>query len=181
MGSFKLGKMTFGSLFKKPETLLYPTQKKNPPAGLKGVVALDPSLCGLCGICVKRCPCDSIKIDKGARTWSINHYSCVQCGSCVRDCTKNCLFMLPQAPLATSAFVPEVVYVPEKPKKTSSGKSGSTSTNATNAKGGGQDKIAIEPTGDADMDANLAKMDPEKAKKVRAAFMAKRAKEQKNQ
>ena len=28
MGSFKLGKMTLGGLFKKPETLLYPVQTK---------------------------------------------------------------------------------------------------------------------------------------------------------
>ena len=33
MGSFKLGGMTFGSLFKKPETVLYPLETKTPPAG----------------------------------------------------------------------------------------------------------------------------------------------------
>ena len=36
MGGFKLGKMTLGSLFKKPETVLYPVEKKEAPAGLKG-------------------------------------------------------------------------------------------------------------------------------------------------
>ena len=29
MGSFKLGGMTLGSLFKKPETLLYPAEQKS--------------------------------------------------------------------------------------------------------------------------------------------------------
>ena len=38
MGSFKLGKMTLGGLFKKPETLMYPVETKTPPAGLKGHV-----------------------------------------------------------------------------------------------------------------------------------------------
>ena len=33
MGGFKLGKMTFGSLFKKPETVLYPVQKKSRRVG----------------------------------------------------------------------------------------------------------------------------------------------------
>ena len=33
MGSFKLGGMTFGSLFKKPETVLYPFEQKPAPAG----------------------------------------------------------------------------------------------------------------------------------------------------
>ena len=30
MGSFKLGKMTLGGLFKKPETLMYPVETKTP-------------------------------------------------------------------------------------------------------------------------------------------------------
>ncbi len=29
MGSFKLGKMTLGSLFKKPETVMYPLEKRD--------------------------------------------------------------------------------------------------------------------------------------------------------
>ena len=41
MGSFKLGKMTLGGLFKKPETLMYPVETKTPPAGLKGHVVND--------------------------------------------------------------------------------------------------------------------------------------------
>ena len=41
MGSFKLGGMTFGSLFKKPETLLYPFEKKEPYTGQKGHIIND--------------------------------------------------------------------------------------------------------------------------------------------
>ena len=51
MGSFKLGKMTLGGLFKKPETLMYPVETKTPPAGLKGHVVNDVDRCILCGIC----------------------------------------------------------------------------------------------------------------------------------
>ena len=57
MGSFKLGKMTLGGLFKQPETIQYPVQTKTPPPGLKGHVANDVANCILCGICQKRCPC----------------------------------------------------------------------------------------------------------------------------
>ena len=81
MSGFKLGKMTFGSLFKKPETVLYPVVKPEPPAGLKGHVAVDVSTCILCSLCVKRCPCGAIEVDKKARTWAIDHFRCVQCGS----------------------------------------------------------------------------------------------------
>ena len=49
MGSFKLGGMTFGSLFKKPETVLYPFEQKPAPAGLKGHIENDASACILCG------------------------------------------------------------------------------------------------------------------------------------
>ena len=64
--------MTFGSLFKKPETVLYPVVKPEPPAGLKGHVEVDESTCILCSLCVKRCPCGAIEVDKKARTWAID-------------------------------------------------------------------------------------------------------------
>ena len=64
MGSFKLGGMTFGSLFKKPETVLYPFEQKPAPAGLKGHIENDASACILCGICAKSCPADAIAAEK---------------------------------------------------------------------------------------------------------------------
>lgn len=56
MGSFKLGGMTFGSLFKKPETVLYPFEQKPAPVGLKGHIENDASACILCGICSQELP-----------------------------------------------------------------------------------------------------------------------------
>lgn len=106
MGSFKLGKMTLGSIFKKPETIQYPTQTKAMPEGLKGHVENDIDACILCGICQKRCPTGAITVDKPAGTWAINRFRCVQCGSCVRECPKSCLRMEPTyAPPATSKSV----------------------------------------------------------------------------
>ncbi len=43
---------------------------------------VDESTCILCSLCVKRCPCGAIEVDKKARTWAIDHFRCVQCGSC---------------------------------------------------------------------------------------------------
>ena len=107
MGSFKLGKMTLGGLFKKPETLMYPVETKTPPAGLKGHVVNDVDRCILCGICQK---------DKPARTWTIDRFRCVQCGSCVRECPKDCLTMEPTyTPPATSKHV-DSFEVPETKK-----------------------------------------------------------------
>ena len=116
MGGFKLGKMTLSGLFKQPETIQYPVQQKEPPAGLKGHVTNDTGACILCGICQKRCPTGAIVVDKPARTWSIDRFRCVQCGSCVRECPKQCLAMEPTyTSPATSKYV-DTFEVPEREK-----------------------------------------------------------------
>lgn len=75
MGGFKLGKMTLGSLFKKPETVLYPVEKKEAPAGLKGHIVNDVDVCILCGICQRRCPCAAIVVEKPNRKWDYRQVS----------------------------------------------------------------------------------------------------------
>ena len=116
MGSFKLGGMTLSSLFKKPETLLYPVQKKEPPAGLKGHIFLHAEDCILCGMCARTCPTGAIAVAKPERTWEINRFRCVQGGSCTRACPKHCLRMEPgYTPPATSKYV-DSFTVPEHEK-----------------------------------------------------------------
>lgn len=117
MGSFKIGKMTLGGLFKKPETVQYPIQTKTPPVGLKGHVSIDVNACILCGICQKRCPCKAISVDKSSRTWTINRFQCVQCGSCVRECPKNCLAMEPQQAAPGTIKKDESFEVPDRKKE----------------------------------------------------------------
>ena len=114
MGGFKLGKMTLGSMFKKPETIKYPFEKKEPPAGLKGHIVNDVDACILCGICMKRCPTGAIEVDKAGRMWSINRFRCVQCGSCVRECPKHCLHMDPSYPAPATTKSIDEYAVPEK-------------------------------------------------------------------
>ena len=116
MSGFKFGKMTFGSLFKKPETVLYPVVKPEPPAGLKGHVEVDESTCILCSLCVKRCPCGAIEVDKKARTWAIDHFRCVQCGSCTYECPKGSLTMLPTYETVSRQKRVHTFSIPERPK-----------------------------------------------------------------
>ena len=53
---------------------------------------------------------------KPARTWTIDRFRCVQCGSCVRECPKDCLTMEPTyTPPATSKHV-DSFEVPETKK-----------------------------------------------------------------
>lgn len=117
MSAFKLGKMTFGSLFKKPETILYPFQTKETAPGLKGHIENDVSVCILCGICSKRCPTSCIVVNKAQRTWEIDPFQCVQCGTCVRECPKHCLAMEPTYTSVAREKSVHVEYVPEAPKK----------------------------------------------------------------
>ncbi len=129
MGSFKLGKMTLGSIFKKPETIQYPVQTRFVPEGLKGNVLNDIDVCILCGICSKRCPTGAIEVSKPDSTWSIDRFRRAQCGSCIRECPKSCLSMDPHWPACAttkSAYVlvkeqaekPERPARPERPKAT---------------------------------------------------------------
>lgn len=116
MGAFKLGKMTFGSLFKKPETVKYPYQKKPQPEGLKGHIVIDAGECILCGMCDRSCSTGCLSVDKGASTWSIDRFACVQCGYCITVCPKKCLSMDPDyAPVAVERSV-EAVNVPAQGK-----------------------------------------------------------------
>ncbi len=62
------------------------------------MVEIDMAKCILCGICVKRCPCSAIEVDKAAGTWSINHFGCIQCDTCVRECPKGALSMSMEFP-----------------------------------------------------------------------------------
>ena len=114
MGSFKLGGMTFGSLFKKPETVMYPLEVKPQPVGLRGSIDIEVDKCILCGICSKTCPCNAITVDKKARTWVINRYSCIQCNMCVNACPKSCLTCLPRYPKAVASIESDTYVVPEQ-------------------------------------------------------------------
>jgi len=95
MQAFNLGKMTFISMFKEPETILYPVKTRAVPQGLKGHIAVDIEACILCSICQKRCPTSAIEVTKETSTWAINRFRCVQCGFCALECPTKCLSMEP--------------------------------------------------------------------------------------
>lgn len=113
MGNFKLGKMTLRSLFKKPETIMYPAQTRHQPEGLKGHIVNEIDTCILCGICEKRCPTDAIKVAKKDGVWQIDRFRCVQCGTCVRECPKDSLSMNPNYPTPAPKKSVEVLHKPE--------------------------------------------------------------------
>ena len=96
--------------------MLYPVEKKEAPAGLKGHIVNDVDVCILCGICQRRCPCAAIVVEKPNRKWTIDTFRCVQCGTCVLECPKHCLSMEPGWPAPSKEMYIESVDVPEHPK-----------------------------------------------------------------
>ena len=179
MGVFNLGKMTFGSLFKKPETVLYPIETKPQPVGLKGHIALDVQTCILCGMCERNCATDCITVDKQARTWSIDRFQCIQCGYCITVCPKECLSMDPNYAPASTQHTIDSVEVPqqEKPEK------GDASEKKDVEKGGSSEKdvrkqaeervdVKTPVAVDDVLEGKIALLDEEKAQKVRDAIAA---------
>lgn len=175
MGVFKLGKMTFGSLFKKPETVMYPIQTKPQPKGLKGHIAIEVDQCILCGMCDRSCSTDCITVDKAGGKWVIDRYACVQCGYCVTVCPKKCLRMDPDYAPASTKRDPEEFEVPvqqkpaaKKPEPAAVEKSATSEKAHADA----QTKQGEQPRlqEDADLQRLIDLMDDEGAAKVKIAL-----------
>ena len=179
MGAFKLGKMTFGSLFKKPETVKYPFETKPQPMGLKGHIEVDAPVCILCGMCDRSCATNCITVDKEAGTWSIDRLQCVQCGYCITVCPKKCLSMNPNYAPATTVHELDVVVIKEGEAAAPAVKA-EPAAKAEPAPAPAAEKAveeaaevaeAAEPVAvDAQVAALIGLMDPAKAEKVKSAL-----------
>ena len=181
MGVFKLGKMTFGSLFKKPETVLYPIEQKPQPAGLKGHIAIAADECILCGMCDRSCATNCISVDKPNHTWSIDRFQCVQCGYCITVCPKKCLSMDPNYAPASTKHTIDTVDVPVQEKQATKapakneGEAAKSSESASDAPKPDESVKNTEPEGniamrDVVLEQKIALLDDEKANKVREAL-----------
>lgn len=83
------------NLFSKPATTGYPFEPAKYPERMRGHVQIKIEDCISCGLCARSCPPGALKVDRAARTWTINRFDCVQCGNCTNVCPKKCLFMVP--------------------------------------------------------------------------------------
>lgn len=47
--------------------------------------------CIYCGMCVRECVADALKVDRKEKLWQVDKEACISCGACVNKCPKSCL------------------------------------------------------------------------------------------
>ena len=116
MGTFKMGKVVLGRLFKKPATLMYPVIPREWTERTRGHIDIDVDACIKCGMCMRKCPTNAITVDRNESYWEIQRMQCIQCGCCVEVCPKKCLYMKPEYTTPTTEKVIDKFDIPVKEK-----------------------------------------------------------------
>lgn len=111
MGVFKLGGLTLKSLFTKRATRRYPNERRDDFPRARGQIdMIDIHKCIFCGLCQRKCPADSILVEKSEYKWTYWPYKCVACGACVSACPTKDIEMLQQRPPITTDNMTTVIY-----------------------------------------------------------------------
>ena len=64
-------------------------------------VNIDYDLCTNCGICIRSCPVDVIRVDRQTKlVTSIYDQDCMLCKLCVYDCPEDCIVIAPDKQVA---------------------------------------------------------------------------------
>lgn len=82
------------SLFKKPATVCYPSEKLEMPEKIRGKIVFDPQACIGCKMCERDCPSGAIRITKIAEKQfeaEIRLDKCIYCAQCVDSCPRKAL------------------------------------------------------------------------------------------
>ncbi len=96
MRLFSIFKDIVGNLVKGPVTRNYPAVKREPFPLERGKLVIEEDKCIFCGMCVRKCPSNAIKVTRNPKVWSFEKFRCILCGSCVEACPKKCLKLVPR-------------------------------------------------------------------------------------
>ena len=75
-------------------TRLYPAERRQPFAGVRGSLRNDAATCILCGTCARICPSQCITVSRQEQRWQYDPSACVFCGVCSEACPVGSLRML---------------------------------------------------------------------------------------
>jgi ech hydrogenase subunit F len=109
---------SFGNLFKKPATQIYPAEKYEPIERTRGRYEMDIKKCIFCGLCEKACPANVIKVDKAGKRHITITSGCILCYRCADVCPKDCISFREQYAPPTSgrtAFIHEILPAGSRP------------------------------------------------------------------
>lgn len=79
------------NLMKPPATINYPFTPIPLTRDARGALKIDGPLCIYCGLCVKACPANALKVNRNDKHWEVDPFQCVNCAACVDVCPKKCL------------------------------------------------------------------------------------------
>lgn len=91
---FVLLKALFDALFNSPDTVDYPFSTLKLPNGFRGAITIDPEKCTGCGLCVRDCPAQGLKLVKESKNkFQLIHYPsrCAYCGQCEDNCRRGAI------------------------------------------------------------------------------------------
>ena len=84
------------SLFRRPATRRYPSERAPAPERLRGALRWDKARCTGCNMCARDCPAQAIELitlDKASKRFVLRYHldRCTFCAQCVRTCNFGCL------------------------------------------------------------------------------------------
>jgi len=87
------------NLFRKPNTVKYPYERREPPEGLRGKPVVDRGRCISCRLCSIVCPSKAITMDDEVKP-VFDLGRCIFCGECADICPVKAITMTREFELA---------------------------------------------------------------------------------
>ena len=96
-------KQVLKNLFSRPFTVKYPKEKATwIDPNFRGKIVPIPEKCIACGICVRNCPSNAIKMINNNKNIEIDMSKCLFCGLCVYNCPAKAIKIEPEFEHATT-------------------------------------------------------------------------------